>query len=71
MNEKKDLAVEEARRFAPDLYEFYRGYIKGVLDALTDSNLEDTHPGLDIVIDHVVAALICDVKRRVEERLKS
>jgi len=42
------------------IYDFYRGWILGVLDSLTDSNIEETHPGLDAVIGHVIISIIAE-----------
>jgi len=62
-----DARVEEAKAQAPRTYEFYRGYLKGVCDVLADSNMEDSHPGLNEVLDHVVASIICDALREHQE----
>jgi hypothetical protein len=64
----EDERVKEAKSKAPFTYEFYRGYFKGIIDALTDSNIEDTHPGLDALIDHAVASIICDAFKEFSEK---
>jgi len=56
-----DERIREAKRVAPMQYEFYRGYLKGLADALGGGNLEDIHPVVDMMIDHAVASLICEI----------
>ena len=52
--------AEEVPRFLRPVYEFYRGWFKGVIDTLLDANIEDDKPGLDALIDHVVASCMRD-----------
>jgi hypothetical protein len=63
-----DERIAEAKSKTPITYEFYRGYLKAVCDVLTDSNIEDTHPGMDAIIDHVVASIICDAEQERKGR---
>jgi hypothetical protein len=62
--------IIRAKQLAPLTYEFYRGYIRGVVDTLTDSNIEDTHPGLDELIDHITASIICDTLHDIQTTKK-
>jgi len=56
-----EAAVEEAAGArAPNVYEFYRGYLKGLLDSLLRCNVEEEHPWLDGLVDHLVASIIAD-----------
>jgi len=69
----EELFLEYAEKY-PELYrifEFYRGWFSGVCDTLTDSSIEDTHPGLNAMIDHVVMSIIADViKIFIKEKVK-
>jgi len=61
-------AIAEGR--AKDVFDFYRAYFKALFDALLSTNIEQTHPWLDDRIDYLVASIIADTIKKIEEEQK-